>query len=58
MVEDGQAALLVIDGPEVRLGDLDRLDEKMRAADAVLRSLAGTPVTYVDVRVPSGPVTG
>ncbi len=57
MVEDGQAALLVVDGPEIRLGSVDRLEEKARAADAVLTSLAGAPVTYVDVRVPSAPVT-
>jgi cell division protein FtsQ len=57
-VERGQAALLMAGGPEVRLGGLDRLDEKARAADAVLATLAGAPVTYVDVRVPSAPVTG
>lgn len=57
MVEGGRAMLLIEGGPEVRLGNLDRLGEKMRAADAVLISLAGVPVTYVDVSVPSAPVT-
>jgi cell division protein FtsQ len=57
MVEDGQAALLMTGGPEIRLGRLDRLHEKVRAADALLTSLAGAPVTYVDVSVPSAPVT-
>jgi cell division protein FtsQ len=58
MVEDGQAALLMAGGPEIRLGNLDRVHEKARAADAVLASLSRAPVTYVDVRVPSAPVTG
>ncbi len=58
MVEHGQAALLMAGGPEIRLGGLDGLPEKMRAADALLTSLAGAPVTYVDVRVPGAPVTG
>ncbi len=57
-VDQDQAALLLADGAEVRLGRLDRLSEKARAADAVLRSLNGTPVTYLDVRVPGAPVTG
>jgi len=56
-VEGGQAALLMAGGPEIRLGRLDRLHEKVRAADAVLTGLAGAPVTYVDVSVPSAPVT-
>jgi cell division protein FtsQ len=56
--DQDRAALLLADGSEVRLGRLDRLAEKARAADAVLRSLDGTPVTYLDVRVPSAPVTG
>jgi cell division protein FtsQ len=57
-VERGQAALLLTDGIEVRLGSLDRLEEKARAADAVLRTAGATGITYVDVRVPAAPVTG
>jgi hypothetical protein len=56
-VDHAQAALLLTDGTEVRLGGLDHVQEKARAADAVLAALPG-PVAYVDVRVPSAPVTG
>jgi cell division protein FtsQ len=56
-VDHAQAALLLTDGTEVRLGGLDHVGGKARAADAVLAALPG-PVVYVDVRVPSAPVTG
>jgi len=56
-VDHAQAALLLTDGTEVRLGGLDHVEAKSRAADAVLAALPG-PVAYVDVRVPSAPVTG
>jgi cell division protein FtsQ len=58
VVAGGQATLHVIDGPEVRFGALDRLAEKARAADAVLGATAPGSLTYLDVRVPSAPVTG
>ena len=58
--EGGQpgATLALADGPEVRLGRLEHIAEKGSAALAVLGALGeGTP-TYLDVRVPSAPVTG
>jgi len=57
-VERGQAALLLTDGTEVRLGDLSRVTEKARAADAILAAPGVAGITYVDVRVPAAPVTG
>ncbi|MEX2254745.1 MAG: FtsQ-type POTRA domain-containing protein [Acidimicrobiia bacterium] len=57
-VDDGRAALLLVDGVEVRLGNLDRLAEKARAADAVLGAPGVAGIAYVDVSVPSAPVTG
>ncbi len=57
-VADGQASLTVVSGPEVRLGALHRVAEKARAADAVLAATASATLTYIDVRVPSAPVTG
>jgi cell division protein FtsQ len=56
-VDHAQAALLLTDGTEVRLGGLDHVQQKSRAADAVLAALPAR-VVYVDVRVPSAPVTG
>jgi len=60
-VDDGgvAAATLVLgDGPEVRLGSLDELEEKGSAAVAVLSALGESRPGYIDVRVPSAPVTG
>ncbi len=57
-VVDGRAALRIVSGPEVRLGTLDRVEEKARAADAVLGATALGALTYIDVSVPSAPVTG
>jgi cell division protein FtsQ len=44
-------------GPEIRFGTADHLAAKGRTALAILGSLS-RPVPYVDVRVPSAPVTG
>ena len=57
LVDRGRATLVLDEGPEVRLGSLSHVRVKLRAARAVLAALAG-PVTYVDVQVPSAPVTG
>jgi cell division protein FtsQ len=57
-VEHHQAALLLADGVEVRLGDLSHLAEKARSAAAVLGSPGVRGIKYVDVRAPSAPVTG
>jgi cell division protein FtsQ len=48
-------------GTEVRLGRPTRIAVKLRAADAVLASVSAggrPPPTYVDVSVPTNPVTG
>jgi len=58
VVEGDAVTLGVRDGPEVRLGSLQRVAAKGRAALAVLASTAGGPPRYIDVRVPSAPVTG
>jgi len=42
----------------VRLGSLQRVAAKGRAALAVLASTAGGPPRYIAVRVPSAPVAG
>jgi len=57
-VDHGSAALQLATGAVVRFGQLDQLHAKVRAADAMLRALAGTPFGYLDVSVPSAPVTG
>lgn len=45
-------------GVEVRFGGLDQLAAKARAAAAVLSAVDPGAIAYVDVRVPSAPVTG
>lgn len=51
-------ALVIDNGVEVRVGDTDRLPEKLGAANAVLGDLGETKVAYIDVRVPSAPAVG
>ena len=58
VVGGGQAVLSMLDGPEVRFGALDRLEEKARSAAAVLGATDAAALAYIDVRVPSAPVTG
>jgi len=58
VVGGGQAVLSMLDGPEIRLGALDRLEEKARSAAAVLGATDAAALAYIDVRVPSAPVTG
>ncbi len=58
VVADGQAALRLTTGTEVRLGAPVEVTAKVEAADAVLRTLVFRAPIYVDVRVPSAPVTG
>jgi cell division protein FtsQ len=50
--------LQLVAGPEVRLGEPDRIAVKVRAAAAVLGAMQGRDVHYVDVSVPTNPVTG
>jgi hypothetical protein len=59
VVVQGDAVTLVLqDGPQVRLGSPDHVAVKARSALAVLRATGSAPPSYVDVRVPSAPVTG
>ena len=44
------------DGPEVRFGRAERMDEKVRALGAVLEDVGDTPIEAIDVRAPSAPV--
>jgi len=55
--EDG-LELLLHSGLTVRFGRAERLEEKVRAVGVVLDDVAGTDVTFIDVRVPSFPVVG
>jgi cell division protein FtsQ len=57
-ITDRQATLYLIAGPEVRFGGLDRLAEKAQSAEAALGAIGTKGFSYLDVRVPSGPVTG
>jgi len=45
-------------GTEVRMGAANRIRTKLAAALAVLGALNGQPVSYVDVSVPTNPVSG
>lgn len=53
--EDG-LALELADGPVILFGRAEQLEEKVRAAGAVLADVADSPVTLIDVRVPDLPV--
>jgi cell division protein FtsQ len=57
-VTDAGVSLQLVSGPEVRLGEPDRVAVKVRAAAAVIAALHGAPVQYVDVSVPTNPVAG
>lgn len=54
----GEATLQLAFGPQVRLGAPDAVNAKARAVLAVLASLDGASPRYIDVRVPTAPVTG
>ncbi len=58
VVVDKMVTLYLTTGPEVRFGGLDRLGEKVRATEATLGAIGTSGFNYLDVRVPSGPVTG
>lgn len=51
----GDVELTLRSGTEVRMGDAQRLDEKVRALGAVLEDLEGTPVQAIDVTAPGRP---
>jgi cell division protein FtsQ len=56
--EGGMVHVWLVTGTDLRLGDPNGLAIKLRAAEALLVALGGVPVGYVDVSVPSAPVTG
>jgi len=58
-VSGEEAAVALTDGPQLRFGAPRGVAAKARAAEAVLAAV-GSPavVAYIDVRVPSAPVTG
>ena len=63
VVAHDQAVLILVGGTQVRLGAPHGITAKASAAEAVLAAIAsrennGVPVSYIDVRVPSAPVTG
>jgi len=57
-VTDRGAVVKLVSGPEVRLGPPTQLRAKLRAAGAVLDSLKDALPAYVDVSVPTNPVSG
>ena len=58
VADAGAVTLALRDGPELRFGAPDQVPAKARAVLAVLGTITGPPPAYVDVRVPSAPVTG
>jgi cell division protein FtsQ len=57
-VDGNEARLDLVGGIVVRLGEPHELAAKVRAVAAVLGTLGGRTVGYIDVRVPDAPVTG
>jgi cell division protein FtsQ len=57
-ITSGEASVWLSSGTEIQLGRVLTVHEKLRAADAVLQALGGVAVNYVNVKVPSAPVTG
>jgi cell division protein FtsQ len=55
---DHGVVLHLLSGVEIRMGEPNDIDVKVRAALAVLGASAGAPVSYVDVSVPTNPVRG
>jgi len=57
-LEDGALTAQIIGGPQIRYGSPSSVGAKARVAAAVMGSLRGAPVTYIDVSVPAAPVSG
>jgi cell division protein FtsQ len=57
-LDDGTLTVQVGGGPQLRFGAPTQVAAKARVAGAVLAALEGTPVSYIDVTVPSSPVSG
>lgn len=53
--EDG-LEIVLDEGPVVRFGRAEMMEEKVRAMGAILDDVAGSEVTLIDVRVPGFPV--
>ena len=50
--------LVLASGVAVRFGRAERLEDKIRSIGVVLDDIAGTDVTFIDVRVPRFPAVG
>lgn len=50
--------LILTSGVAVRFGRADRIEDKIRSIGVVLDDIAGTEVTFIDVRVPRFPAVG
>jgi len=57
-LDDGAVIVQLGGGPQLRFGAPTQVGAKARVAAAVLASLAGNPVSYIDVTVPGAPVSG
>jgi len=57
-IDDGSLVVQVADGPQVRFGRPVGVATKSRVAAAVLATLGDALPTYLDVSVPSSPVSG
>lgn len=55
---DRGIVLHLVAGTEIRMGEATQIKTKLAAALAVLGALDGQPVSYVDVSVPTNPVSG
>jgi hypothetical protein len=55
---DGALTAQMTGGPQLRFGAPERIGTKARVAAAVLATIGGAPVGYVDVGVPAAPVSG
>ena len=58
VVRHGRVMALLLRGAVIRFGDASQARAKVAAADAVLQTVGLTPISYLDVSVPSAPVTG
>jgi cell division protein FtsQ len=55
---DGSLTAQIAGGPQIRYGTPSAVGAKARVAAAVLATLGGAPVTYIDVSVPAAPASG
>ena len=57
-VEDGKYSLELTDGIDILLGDRSKLKEKLAISWAILQAKKRSELGYIDVSVPSLPVSG